>query len=223
MSGGSGNAIWDGVTRVESLPDAVAKVRQQLADAAKGSCWPTVFAILRDHPEMVNCSRPGSTSRWALLHQAAYNRAEVDVVERLVGLGAWRTLQNDRGERPVDLAVRENYTELLPPLTPQYFADVPCGILLKIQEHFHRLILGWEREWVAEHAIRLPELEPLLEMKKPVVEFLVPYRSISYLLDKPGVDALLSTFTVLRTACGGDMYRHAINSAGSTVVEYQVV
>jgi hypothetical protein len=33
-------------------------------------------------------------------------RMVVRVVERLIELGAWRTLQNTRGERPVDVAER---------------------------------------------------------------------------------------------------------------------
>src|SRR5271169_2061140 len=74
------DAVWDGVVR--------------LADAARSYDWRRVFTILDEHQQLVNTTRPGGSSLYAALHQAAYGGAPTDVVLRLVELGAWRTLQN---------------------------------------------------------------------------------------------------------------------------------
>jgi len=60
---------------------------------------------------MVNSTRPGGKSLYAPLHQAAYGDAPPEVVRRLIDLSAWRTLQNSHGERPLDIAARN---DLLP-------------------------------------------------------------------------------------------------------------
>jgi hypothetical protein len=43
---------------------------------------------------------------------------------------------------------------------------VPLGILLKIQSHFHAVIRERAERLIEAHALRLPELEPLLEMER---------------------------------------------------------
>src|SRR5262245_44513612 len=98
--------VWDGITRAETLNDWAATARSALADAAKAYNWPRVFALVSEHWGLVNSSRPGGKSMFAPLHQAAHAGAPVDVVHRLIEMGAWRTLQNARGERPVDVAER---------------------------------------------------------------------------------------------------------------------
>ena len=97
-------------------------VRQALADAAKMHAWPQVLTILKEHPELVNATRPGGTSLYTPLHQAAYGGAPVDVVQRLLALGASVTAQNAKGERPVDVAKRRSQLHLVellePPVAP---------------------------------------------------------------------------------------------------------
>jgi hypothetical protein len=110
--------VWDGITRAETQNEKAAVARSTLADAAKGSDWQLVFTILAEMPEFVNSCRPSGKSLYAPLHQAAYNGASVEVVQKLVALGAWRTLQNSHGERPVDVAIRRNQTHLIQALDP---------------------------------------------------------------------------------------------------------
>jgi hypothetical protein len=92
--------IWDGLTRPETLGEEPVRVRQGLARAAKNYDWPRVMAILSEHQELINTTRPGSSSLYAPLHQAAHGGAPPELVHRLIGLGAWRTLQNGRGIAP---------------------------------------------------------------------------------------------------------------------------
>ena len=90
--------VWDGITRAESLPEGAAQIRHALADAAKSYNWPRVFELLSEHKDLVNTTRPGGSSLYAPVHQAAHGGAPVEVAQRRIGLLAWRTLQNARGE-----------------------------------------------------------------------------------------------------------------------------
>jgi hypothetical protein len=157
---------------------------------------------------------------YAPLHQAAHGGAPVEIVQRLVGLGAWRTLQNARGERPVDVADGQGHRHLLGVLAPEYKHKVPLGVLLKIQSHFHGVIRGREEQLVREHALRLPELESLLELETPQIWFTVPgmYGGFSYRLEAGGVKAKLVSESWCRVAEGSGQ-RHEITSAGSQLVE----
>jgi hypothetical protein len=212
--------VWDGITRIETLTPEAAAVRQLLADAARGHDWPQVLGLLSEHPQLVNVTRPGGRSLYAPLHHAAYGGAPAEVIDGLLGLGAWRTLQNARGERPADVAERRGHPHLAPVLQPQLRRRVPQGILLKVQHHFHDVIRGRAARLVEEHHLRLPELEPLLEMVEPFCWFTVPgmYGGFSYRLEKPGVEAVLVSESWCRVV-GGSGQRHEITSSGSKLVE----
>lgn len=86
-----------------------ADARSEFADAAKAYDWPRVFELVPENKDFINSCRPGGKSLFAPLHQAAYGGVPVDVVRRLVDLGAWRTLQNACGERAVDVAERRRH------------------------------------------------------------------------------------------------------------------
>jgi len=212
--------VWDGLTRHESLGEDSVRVRQRLAAAAKDSDWTRVLAVLAEHPELVNTTRPGGSSLYAPLHQAAHGGAPVEIVQRLIGLGAWRTLQNVRGERPVDIAERRRHLHLLGILAPDLKRRVPLGILLTVQAHFHAVIRGRAEKEVREHELRLPELEPLLEFDDLQVWFAVPGMTggFSYRLEAEGVEAKLVSESWSRVVQGSGE-RHEITSAGSRLVE----
>jgi hypothetical protein len=105
--------VWDGITKPDTLSASAVRVRNNLADAAKLYDWQRMFEVLLEHEQLVNTTRPGGESWFAPLHQAAHGGATIEVAERLVGTGAWRTLQNARGERPIDVAVRTGHRHLL--------------------------------------------------------------------------------------------------------------
>jgi hypothetical protein len=212
-------SVWDGVTQPDTLSPEVLEIRQRVADAAHGYNWSRLLTTLAEHPELVNSTRPGSGSRFAPLHQAAYGKAPIEVVERLLALGAWRTLRNARGERPVDVAARRGHRQIMPVLEPVLKRQVPLGILLKIQEHFHAVIRECAGGFIEGHALRLPELEPLLEMDYPSVEFDIPgmMGGFSYELVKTGVEAKL--FTKCCSRFDGRLLMHEITAAKATPVQ----
>ena len=212
--------VWDGIMRAEVLHEGAAKVRHALADAAKSYNWPRVFELIAEHKELVNTTRPGGSSLYAPLHQAAHGGAPVEVAQRLIGMLAWRTLQNARGERPIDVAERQGHRHLLGVLAPEHKHHVPAGVLLKVQQHFHAVIRGRIDPQFPDHGLRLPELEPLLELDRPHMWFKVPgmYGGFSYRLEAAGVEAKLVSESWCRVV-GGSGQRHEITSAGSHLVE----
>jgi hypothetical protein len=212
-------AVWDGLTRPETLKQEFVRVRQELADAAKNYDWTGVMAILSEHQELINTTRLGGSSLYAPLHQAAHGGAPSEIVDKLIGLGAWRTLQNVRGERPVDVAARRGHLHLLGILAPDLKRSVPIGILLKMQAHFHTVIRGRAEKEVQQHRLRLPELEPLLEFDDLRVWFAVPgmYGGFNYWLLADGVKPKLESESWCRVVEGSGE-RHAISLAGSRLI-----
>ena len=159
--------IWDGITQAKTIHAEAAQTRYALADAAKRGDWPHVLELLTQHRQWVNSSRPDGSAWYAPLHQAAWHGAPFAIAQQLLGLGAWRTLQNARGERPVDVADRRGHRHLIDALTPVYKHHVPLGVLLTVQAQFHTVIHGRAKQLIEEHKLRLPELEPLLELDRP--------------------------------------------------------
>ena len=214
------NIVWDGFVRAEGQSQDELRRRHSLADASRKYDWTGMLAILREHTDLANTTRPGGTSLFAPLHQAAHGDAPTDVVAGLVQMGAWRTLQNARGERPVDIAERQRHEHLLPLLEPVLERRVPHGVLHRMQEHFHAVIIGRAQQQVQELGLRLPELEPMLEFGDERFWFAVPgmYGGFSYRLERDGVEATLISESWCRVA-GGSGQRHEITASGSRLVD----
>lgn len=208
--------IWDGVTRAETLGSA-ATARQHLAERARGYDWSSVLAILSAHPEWINSIRPGSSSLYTVLHQAAHGGAPLEVVQQLLARGAWRTLRNAKGERAVDIARHRGHGHLTLVLEPVIKHHVPAGELKQIQQHFHSLIQGRAGDLVREHALRLPELEVLLEMQTPKLWFPVPgmYGGFRIWLERVNGSYLLVTESQVS---GGSGQRQIVSPHGSLLI-----
>lgn len=150
---------WFGDVRAGTTNDPV---RHRLAAAARAYEWARVLAILEGRRDCVNSCRPGGSARFTPLHQAAHGAAPKAVVRRLVAMGAWRTIRNARGERPVDVARRRGPSDLIPRLSPRCRRHVAPDALARLERHFHCAIRQRAPRLVAP--LRLPQLEPLLEM-----------------------------------------------------------
>lgn len=206
--------VWDGITQAGTLNDWAATARSGLADAAQSYNWLRVFELISEHGEFVNSCRPGGKSLFAPSHQAAHAGAAVRVVHRLIELGAWRTLQNAGGERPVDVAEPKGHYHLSEVLEPVLKHRVPHGELLRVQSHFHKVIQGRIDRELPNHGLRL------LELDRPQKWFPVPgmYGGFSYRLGSTGVEAKLISENWCRVV-GGSGQRHKITSEGSRLVE----
>lgn len=212
--------FWDGIAHAaESLlsPDVI-QARHALADAAKRYDWRAVAELLDESPQLVNTTRPGGGSLFAPLHQAAYGNAPAGVIKDLVARGGWRTLENARGERPVDVASRCGHNEAAAELEPRLVRVVPHGVLMKVQQHFHVVIRSEVAKLVDRHTLRLPELKPLLEVDRDKSFFFqVPgmYGGFFYRLAEEGVAAKL---VVIASSRMGGSRNYEIVSEGSELV-----
>jgi hypothetical protein len=216
--------LWDGRTQPETIDESSLQSRIELADASKAGNWTKVLTVLEGDSSLINVCRTGGKSLFAPIHQAAYCGASESVVQRLLDAGAWRTLQNSRGERAVDVAHRRGHAHLFQLLEPVFKHRVPVGVLLKIQSNFHEVIRGRVEELVQKHQLRLPELEPLLELDTAEMWFPVPgmYGGFRYRLETFGVEAKLVTVSWCRVA-GGSGRQHQITSKGSQRVAEEFV
>lgn len=210
---------WDGITRNEDLHPLDASLRHRIADAAKSYDWLKLAELLSENPTLVNCCRPGGQSLFAPLHQAAHGGASESAVNRLIKLGAWRTLHNALGERPIDIAEAKGHTHLIDLLQPILKRNVPIGVLTKIQYHFHNVIRGRAEKLILQRQLRLPELGPLLELDKPEMWFAVPgmYGGFSFRLEGEGATAKLISDSWCRIGEGSEQ-THQITSKGSILM-----
>lgn len=213
-------AEWDGITKSEVLRDDEVVVRHKLADAAKEYNWKKVLEILNKRSDLSNVTRPDGRSLYAPLHQAAHGNAPVEVVQQMVAIGAWRTLKNANGEKPVDIAGKKQHHHLVQLLEPVYKGYIPHETLQKIQNHFYSIILGRTGNLVEKFGLRLSELETLLEIDQPRMWFPVPgmYGGFSYWLDGEGKNAKLICESWCRVV-GGSGQRHEITSKEGKLVD----
>ena len=124
---------WDGMTQPETINESSLQSRIKLADAAKAGDWTKVLTMLESDSSLINVCRPGGKSLFAPIHQAAYCGVSESVVQRLLDAGAWRTLQNSRGERAVDVAQRRGHAHLFQMRCPDRscrFESVVMNIML---------------------------------------------------------------------------------------------
>lgn len=212
--------IWDGITCIDALKNEAVDARAAVADASKAYDWPRVLKLIADDKDLINTCRLNGKSLFTPLHQAAHGGAPIEVVRRLIDLGSWRTIQNARGERPVDVAERKSHKHLHEILEPVLKHRVPISVLLKMQYHFHGVIRGRIDRELPDHNLRFPELEPLVELDRPSMWFPVPgmYGGFSYRLESTGVEAILISESWCRVVEGSGQ-RHEITSEGSRLVE----
>lgn len=212
--------VWCGTTRAKGMSDWYLKARHEVSDAAKAYEWDRLFSVLNEYPDLVNATRPKGRSLFTPLHQAAKGGASNEVIFQLIARGAWRTIENEFGERPVDVASRCGHLNLISELEPVLKRVVPAGVLRKIQENFHAVIRGRAGKLVLKEKLRLPELSTLLEIDSGSIWFMVPgmYGGFSYWLEDSGVNANMIVESWCRVE-GGSGQRHAITSRGFDLID----
>lgn len=210
---------WDIVTSPDLLNEHALTARVALADAARAGDWVAVLKALRRNKSFVNAARPGGTSGYTPLHQAAHLGAPAKVVKALIAMGAWRLLRTSSGELPMELATRRGHQELVSLLTPEIRVRIEPEDLRRMEIYFHAVINGRAERLVREHKLRLPLLEPLLEMPMRGVWMPVPgmYGGFHYWLRRGAPDPLLVAESWCRVIDGSGE-RHEITPRGIVLV-----
>ncbi|MEU6540930.1 ankyrin repeat domain-containing protein [Streptomyces sp. NPDC047000] len=163
---------WEGRILRESVHPYRAAARDELADAARAANWPQVLSVVSraarepcsENRGWINAVRLDGHRGYAPLHQAARHGAPVDAVKALLGCGAWRTLRNSDGKRPLDIP-QERGHHLTRILQPEIKHQVPDAVLAGLQRNLHTLITRYDSD--APSYLRLPEVEVLTELDPP--------------------------------------------------------
>jgi hypothetical protein len=215
---------WPGILKSELLwPHDVAH-RNELSNAVNSYNWNQALKILSRRPTLVNETQLDEKSLYSPLHQAAHGNAPVEIVQKMIEMGAWRMLKNADGERPIDIARRKKSHQIIELLQPVYNIKVPDGTLNAIQNYFHEIILNRAGDLIETGKVRLPELGILLEIEQPHMWFPVPgmYGGFDYWLDVKGQDVKLISESWSRIVEGSGQ-RHEISNDGWKLVEESFV
>jgi hypothetical protein len=212
--------LWDGITRSGPLWEVEVNLRRDLAEAVRDLAWRRVFGLLDDAPRLINSAGLNDESWDTPLHYAARGGAGAAVVGELIERGAWRTVANADGNRPLDIAVKMGHLHLEEMLTPRCCQIVPAGVLCAIQNYFHRLIRKRASTWVRKYRLRLPDLGVNLEFPRQRFWFPVPgmYGGFVYWLAQGGHGTKFISESSIRV-WGGSGQRHEITASGFTLVD----
>lgn len=205
---------WSGIpgTNQELL-----KLKSQLT---AGADWAAYVGALQAEPRLVNTAffKQGSWS--TLLHEAVRLHAPLEFIRELVRLGAFRTVLDSQGQRPVDIAVTERLTHLVAALEPSREQTKDLNRLLRIQELFHGLIRSTMLAYDVHVKLWLPQLSVLTESSADSIWFPIPgmYGGFLFWLEQTNESAALIAESWCRVA-GGSGMRHRITPVEVTLEE----
>lgn len=222
---------WLGSTRRDEYrPDYLATL-DQAADAAQHGDWPTLLGLLPQHGQagaqisattLANTRRVGDPSDSAPLHHAARLAGPPAVIDQLIAAGAWRTLRDAHGERPVDIASRLGHHHLVPLLQPAPKHLVPDEVLQAMEPQLHVLLRARAQELAGHQDLLMPQVGVLTELPDPLLAVTVPGMYGNFIIELEHADdpdtVRLEVSGSSRVA-GGSGQTHHITAAGCTLVE----
>lgn len=200
--------FWFGRTRDCEGPYQLLPWVRPLWDQALRGQWDQLLeSVAGAKPwHYVNAFCPWHEAHHSFLHLAAEQGADQRIVERMIEMGAWRSLQNGKGQRPIDVARKAGSDHLVEMLKPCFEREVPFAVLLEMQHHFHGAMRRWDNlgGQFANHGIALPQLQPMLEGQSSEFRFEVFFwhGGFNYELFTDGPQPRLRCFGFSRVAGG---------------------
>ncbi len=159
------------------LPDFV-ELNQREFDLIEKKDWQSFELLIVQIPDWANRLKLGDSSFQNILHHLVLQNAPVDLVQKVVEAGAWRSETNIMGHTPYQLALKLGLDNLLPILTPTFDRHYDAAVFEKMEEHLHHLIRSWVKEKkriLPERThFKLPKLTVLLESEKNALFFQIP-------------------------------------------------
>jgi len=158
----------------------------------------------------------GKLSGYTALHQAAWHGAPVEIVQGLIELGASRGIRTTDGkrQRPLDIANEKNHEHLYDILTPRGLPEVSDEELLKVEAHFHEVVVAEARGVFKSDSMRLPDLGLLRDHPRVWMPIPGMYGGFNFWWD----DGHLVTESSCRV-CGGSGRTNHITSGGAKLVD----
>ncbi|MFE3541531.1 hypothetical protein ACFXK0_00995 [Nocardia sp. NPDC059177] len=209
--------VWCGWYRRKFFSDKGIAARDRLADAARAGDWDVVFEVAA-RERSVNTVRVGGSSGFAPLHQAAWHGAPEPVVERLLELGAWRTLRTADGDTAADVAAARGNDQLSALLTPRLVREVDASVLAQLECQLHAVILGRVLDLCRACGFRPPPLSPLLEYPDETMWAAIPGFYGGFAIELVAGADELDVSSWCRVA-GGSGQRHRVRPDGFELVE----
>jgi hypothetical protein len=207
---------WHGTLRTQDLKPEVRAARDALADAAWSGEWQQVLDLIDSLTWLTpNQWRPGGTSWYTPLHQAAWHGADRWVVEAMVERGGWLTLRTADGQTPQEIAVSNGHTAVADALTPHVAKEVEPDTLARLDWHLTDLIQS-----------RIPP-QLRVELRYPTVEVLTEIGEGRLWFPGPGVEGgfaieLLRSYLFVTSWSrdpGESGQAHVVTAKGFTLVE----
>ncbi|MEV6213833.1 hypothetical protein [Nocardia sp. NPDC051833] len=208
---------WYGWYRREFFDERSIAARDRLADAARDGQWDVVLEVA-DRDRTINSTRVGGSSGFAPLHQAAWHGAPEPVVERMLELGAWRTLRTADGDTAADVAAARGHDRLAERLTPSLIREVDPTVLAQLECQLHAVILGRVLDLCRKCGFRPPPLTPLLEYPGATMWAAIPGMYGGFAIEFDTDADVLDVSSWCRVA-GGSGERHRIRPDGFELVE----
>lgn len=207
---------WSGVLDASALKAPVVASASRLADAAKNGDWDRVLAAVSgtDRSLTPNDWRPGGASLYTPLHQAAWHGAPLPVVERLIDMGAWRTLRTEKGQRALDIAAEKEHRQLLGILEPVIHRHVDPNSLDRLDLHLAALIETRIRPQI-ETRLRHPACEVLTEIPEGTLWYPVPGMYGGFNVELREHHLYVESWS---RVVGGSGQAHVVTAQGSTLV-----
>ncbi len=158
------------------------------------------------------------SSGFAPLHQAAWHGAPESVVERLLGLGAWRTLRTADGDTAADIAAARGKDQLAGLLAPRLVREVDATVPAQLECQLHAVILGRVLDLCRKCGFRPPPLTPLLEYPGATLWAAIPGMYGGFAIELVADADELEVSSWCRVA-GGSGQRHRVRPDGFDLVE----
>ncbi|MCH8620473.1 ankyrin repeat domain-containing protein [Undibacterium sp. TS12] len=175
---------WDGAIQSSTLKYGWGEARVNWVRAVQAAKWDQVFDLLGKGANPNDWQLSGASFNTPL-HWAAEAAAPLEIVHEMLNMGAWRSITNAGGERPLDIARRYGHIHLINLLEPVFLHSYSSVEMNCIQIHFHQLMQKSSLVNQNHHPLRLPELRPMLELAMPRMHFRIPgmYGGYTYWLD----------------------------------------
>lgn len=154
------------------LREDLVQKNKTIADDSYSYAWPALFDELKTNPTMVNsCRLPtddcAHAKLYTPLHQAANGKASIEVFQKLIELGASKTLKTATGSTAYDIAKRAGLSEDILKLIeiPEEIVKIESDIQ-KMEAGLHKTIIEVAGSLITKNGQQLPQLSFLYEFRE---------------------------------------------------------
>lgn len=211
--------VWHGaLADPDQLSETAVRQGHALADAARDGNWRAVLTMLdtADFSWDVNTWRPGGSSCFTPLHQAAWHGAPTQVVDELVARGGWLTLRTADSRTPQEVAAARGHHALAERLEPRDARNVEPGCFDVLDRHLTALVDSRIRPNL-QVQLRYPQTRVLSELSEDsLLWFPVPGMYGGFAIQ------LLRSYLFVESwsrVVGGSGQAHVVTPDGFTLVE----